>query len=622
VCGICGTTSAGDGTALRTMNAAMLHRGPDDEGIYVDRGDGVGLGARRLSIIDVEGGHQPLANEDGTVWAVLNGEIYNHPSLQEHLLERGHRLASRTDTEVLVHLYEDHGSELVHALEGMFAFAVWDSRRRLLLLGRDRFGEKPLFYTECGGELTFASELKPLLQGLGYSRELDPAAFDAYFVFGYLPGNGSFVRGVDQLEPGSLLVWDLARRASTTHRYWSPPRMPATQPTPLFELVDETHELLEASVRSRLISDVPLGVFLSGGVDSTLVAALAAANTSGPLQTFTVGYEVGAVDEREAARRSAALIGAEHHELVLGETDVAERVPGFIRALGQPLADEAFVALRALAEFARAQVTVAVGGEGADELFGGYPRYRWMARAEHVPAWLPRASAARAAGLIERMVGGAHTGRVKDVLTPRTPVQRHVHWVAGPRVDVRAELYGPRLRGYLAVEPAPPGFEGLASSNGSVEAAFMHLDQMQWLPGDVLLKADRATMQASLEFRTPFLDRELAEFATSVPASLHVREGGKLLLRRVLQKVLPEASHGRRKVAFRIPSDQWLRGPLRQELLAQLDSGSLYADGWLERRAAAKLVSEHLAGRDRSAILWPLVVLGVWLDGIRELVQA
>ena len=622
MCGICGTTAAGDGAALRTMNAAMVHRGPDDEGIFVDAVANVGLAARRLSIIDIEGGHQPLANEDGTVWAVLNGEIYNHPSLQEHLRERGHRLASRSDTEVLVHLYEDHGPDLVHALEGMFAFALWDSRRRTLVLGRDRFGEKPLFFTERSHELTFASELKPLLRGVDATWELDPAAIDAYFVFGYLPGSGSFIRGVRQLEPGSVLVWDHASRTTTERRYWSPPRMPATQSTPLFELVEETQRLLDDAVRSRLVSDVPLGVFLSGGVDSTLVAALAAAHSSQPLKTFTVGYDVGSVDEREAARRSAAAVGAAHHELVLTGADVADRVPGCIRALGQPLADEAFVALRSLAEFARSEVTVAVGGEGADELFGGYPRYRWLARAERLPRWLPREHAARAVSLVEAVAGGARTARVQTVLSPQTAVQRHVRWVGGSRIDYRAALYGPRLRQYLVAEPVPPHFDDLATPNGSVEAMFMRLDQMQWLPDDVLLKADRATMQASLEFRTPFLHRELAEFATSVPAATHVRDGGKLLLRRVLQRVLPDASHARRKVAFRIPSESWLRGPLRRTLLDQLDSTSLYTDGWLERGRVSDLVSLHLEGRDRSAILWPVFVLGLWLDSIRELVSA
>jgi asparagine synthase (glutamine-hydrolysing) len=619
MCGICGTTRAGDGSPLRSMNAAMVHRGPDDEGIYVDPASGVGLGARRLSIIDVEGGHQPLANEDGTVWAVLNGEIYNHPSLQKRLSERGHNLSSHTDTEVLVHLYEDHGPDLVHALEGMFAFALWDSRRQRLLLGRDRFGEKPLFYTERGGVLTFASELKPLLRGVGGSHELDPAAIDAYFAFGYLPGPGSFVRGVGQVAAGSLLLWDMSTAASTAQRYWSPPQMPSKEGTPLFELVDETRALLETAVRSRLLSDVPLGLFLSGGVDSTLVAALAAAHASKPLKTFTVGYDVGSVNETDAARRSASLIGAEHHELVLTEEDVAEEVPRSLRALSEPLADEAYVALRALAGFARPEVTVAVGGEGADELFGGYPRYRWLARAERVPGWLPRRTAARAVGLLERTPSADRISRARYVLSPGTELQRHVRWIAAPRIDLRASLYGPRLHPYLADDPITPAFEEAGRATGSIEARFMCLDQLQWLPDDVLLKADRATMQASLEFRTPFLSRELAEFAASVPATTHVRDGGKLLLRRVLQDVLPEARHERRKVAFRIPSAEWLRGPLRNELDSQANSSALYSEGWFDRTAVRALVSAHLGGKDHSAILWPIFVLSLWLESFSDL---
>jgi asparagine synthase (glutamine-hydrolysing) len=604
------------------MNDAMVHRGPDDEGIYLDPETGVGLGARRLSIIDVAGGHQPLSNEDGSVWAVLNGEIYNHPSLQEHLRERGHRLASRTDTEVLVHLYEDHGADLVHALEGMFAFAVWDTRRRTLVLGRDRFGEKPLFYTERSGVLTFASELKPLLRGVEAAWELEAAALDAFFVFGYVPGSGSVVEGVEQVAPGSVLLWDSDARSVSTRRYWTPPQMPAEQPTPLDELVAEAGQLLEESVRSRLVSDVPLGVFLSGGVDSTLVAALAAKHSSRPVQTFSVGYDVGDVDERDAARRAATMIGTDHHELVLTQADTAEVVPQALRALGQPLADEAFVALRALAGYARPSVTVAVGGEGADELFGGYPRYRWLARGAGVPGWFPRTQAARAASLVARAGGGRRAARVRDVLRPRSTLDRHLGWVAGPRMDERAALYGRRLAPYLARQPSAPAFAELAATNGSVAGQFMRFDQLQWLPDDVLLKADRATMQASLEFRTPFLDRELAEFAASVPASTHVRGRGKLLLRRVLEHVLPDAPSGRRKTAFRIPSAEWLRGPLRPELAAQIASGPLFSEGWLRQERAAALAAQHDAGEDRSAVLWPIFVLSLWLEGFRELVAA
>ncbi|MBA2476538.1 MAG: asparagine synthase (glutamine-hydrolyzing), partial [Actinobacteria bacterium] len=534
MCGICGSTHARDGRALAAMNAAMVHRGPDDDGIYVDPAAGVGLGARRLSIIDVAGGHQPLSSEDGSIWAVLNGEIYNHPRLMDGLASRGHTLATRTDTEVLVHLYEDYGAELVHALEGMYVFAIWDARRRVLLLGRDRFGEKPLFYSERAGVLTFASELSALVQGLESGWEVDEAAVDSFFVFGYVPGERAIVRGVQQLPPGHLLVWDGHTRSSSTQRYWAPPRMPADGNTPLPELVAETRRLLEASVRSRLISDVPLGVFLSGGVDSTLVAAVAAGLSSEPLRTFTVGYDTGTVNETDPARRVAALLGADHRELMLTESDVAALVPRFLAELDQPLADEAYVPLRALAEFARESVTVAVGGEGADELFGGYPRYRWLARSERLPDWLPRERAARAARVLERAPAGARVKRLREVMSADSVLERHVDWVTGRRAALRPSVYGGRLRpyadgrGFLEL-PRGGGLEG----DGRVEGDFMRLDQLRWLPDDILAKADRATMRASLEFRTPFLHRELAELAASIPASTHVAGGGKRLLRQV-----------------------------------------------------------------------------------------
>jgi asparagine synthase (glutamine-hydrolysing) len=622
MCGICGTTVGDADVAIRRMNAAMVHRGPDDEGVYVDPESGVGLGARRLSIIDVEGGHQPISNEDGTVWAVLNGEIYNHPGLMERLRSRGHSLSSRADTEVLVHLYEDHGPDLVHALEGMFAFAIWDAREQLLLLGRDRFGEKPLVYLRDGPDFTFASELTALRAGAdGAPWELDPRALDAYFTFGYTTGVGSVVQGVEQLEPGCTLVWQRSALEPSIRRYWSPPEMPAHDGTPLFDLAQEARELLEESVRSRLLSDVPLGVFLSGGVDSTLVAALAASQGKGRLKTFTVGYDTGTFSETDPARRAAVAIGSEHHELILTQADIAARVPGYLAEVDEPIADEAFVALRALAEFARSShVTVAVGGEGADELFGGYPRYRWLARAEHIPSWVPRRKAARIARATSRAARGDRIDRLHAVLVPVSPVERHVRWVTRGRPDLRARLYGARLVEALSVSHADRLGEVVnAPGNGSLGGSFMRLDQLRWLPDDVLVKADRATMLASLEFRTPFLSRQVAEFAASVPASTHFRGGGKYLLRRVLTEVLPKAAHGRRKVAFRTPTAEWLRGPLKPALVEQLESGALYEEGWFDRDALRAVTQEHLARvSDWSHVLWPLFSFGCWLDRFHE----
>jgi asparagine synthase (glutamine-hydrolysing) len=512
---------------------------------------------------------------------------------------------------VLVHLYERYGVDLVHELEGMYAFAIWDGRRRRLLLVRDRFGEKPLFYTERDGTLVFASELTSLLAGIRDIPTIDTAALDAYFTYGYVSADRSVLAGVKQLRAGHLLVWDADRQRSNIRRYWRPPGHGDGRNRPLSELVSETAELLDRSVKSRLISDVPLGVFLSGGVDSTLVAVLAARHTAGRLKTFTVDYDVGSVGERAGARAAATAIGSDHHELVLTTNTVRDLVPGLLGQLDQPLADPAFVPLWALSDFARSHVTVAVGGEGADELFGGYPRYRWLARGAALPRWMPRRLAAATAGSIGRASGRRQLSRLGDVLAPSPLLERHVDWVTAKRRRLRARLYGPRLREVLRDAPveAPAGVE---FSEDDVVGSLMRLDQLQWLPDDVLAKADRATMRASLEFRTPFLARELVEFAATVPPEVHVKEGGKLLLRRVLRRIAPDVRCGR-KVAFRTPMAEWLRGPLASALTGQLSESRLYSDGWLERETVASWIRTHSAGHsDMSQALWPIFVLGCW----------
>jgi asparagine synthase (glutamine-hydrolysing) len=619
MCGICGSTDDGQRVRVARMNAAMFRRGPDDEGTFFDQRSGVALGARRLSIIDVEGGHQPVCNEDRTIWAVLNGEVYNHPVLQASLRSRGHRLASGVDTEVLVHLYEEYGEAMVHALEGMYAFALWDSRREQLLIVRDRFGEKPLFYADRGGDLIFASELDSLLAGLGSEVELDPAAVDAFFVFGYVPGPAAIVRGVRQLPPGHLLRWSPRTRRAEVERYWRPQAAQSSCEAESFgDLVAETGRLLEDSVRSRLLADVPLGVFLSGGLDSTLIAALAAKVSDRPIKTFTVGYDVGEVSETGEARRTAAALGAEHHELVLTEAELAARIPGLLAGMDQPLADQALVSLHAIAEVARQDVTVAVGGEGADELFGGYPRYRWLWRAEQLHGRVPAAIAGPMAAAVRR-TPHPRAARVADVFQPRALMERHLDWVTASRSAARNRLYGPALRD-VASGNALAGLRARLDGDAGapVMARLMLLDQLHWLPDDVLVKADRAGMRVSLEIRTPYLNRELAEFAATVPDSVHAGRGGKALLRALLEDVAPEAARRRPKTAFRVPAADWLRGPLAPLLDRQLAAGSAFAEGWFDRTEATRLVSEHRDGtRDASSVLWPLLAFGLWLDRIR-----
>lgn len=362
-----------------------------------------------------------------------------------------------------------------------------------------------------------------------------------------------------------------------------------------------------------------MGVFLSGGIDSTLVAALSAEDSPDPIKTFSVGYDTGSVNETSAASRVADLIGAEHHELVVTEREIASRLPSIIRELDQPLADEALVPLRLLAEFARPDVTVAVGGEGADETFGGYPRYRWLARSAGLHERVPRHVLSGIARVVETMPRLGRASRLRDVLVSVSLVHRHINWVTDGRPGLRASLYGSRLTRFAERDEFAERVEELVGCevDRGIEAAFMRLDQLHWLPGDVLMKADWATMRASLEFRTPFLGRELAEFAATVPARLHVQEGGKLLLRRVLREVLPQAAHYQPKIAFRTPASDWLRGPLWPVLSEQLRSGSLFSEAWFDQTAVSSLAERHRSGRaDWSHVLWPILVLGIWLDDL------
>jgi asparagine synthase (glutamine-hydrolysing) len=601
------------------MNAAMVHRGPDDGGSHTSEPLGIAIGARRLSIIDVAGGHQPISNEDATVWAVLNGEIYNHPALQALLRRRGHTLRTGTDTEVLVHLYEEYGDDLVHALEGMFAFAILDERRGRLLVGRDRFGEKPLFFTAPDGTLTFASELDALLVGSGVDLQLDPIALDEYFVLGYVRTPRSIARHVEQLPAGHLLSWQSTDRVPRLHRYWAPPE-PEEWPRGEDEadLVAETLRLLEDSVRGRMLADVPLGILLSGGLDSTLLAAIATRVGGRRVKSFTVGYDTGTESELDAAGATAQALGTEHHELVLTADALAARAPKVLSAIDQPVADPALVALNAVAEFARQEVTVAVGGEGADELFGGYPRYIWLARARMLDGRVPptlRRAGARGLSSLARGRGR----RLSDVLEPLSAADRHLDWVTGGRRHTREALYGPTMNGGVdhdaivrsvhdatAVDPHQP-----------LAAAFMRMDQKMWLQDDVLPKADRAGMLVSLELRTPYLNRELAEFAASVSPAVHLAGGGKRLLRGVLDEVAPGVPR-RRKRAFGVPMAEWLRGSLRPLLEEHVRHSSVYDEGLFDRDEVGRRVARHVSrAADESAVLWPLLTLGLWLDARR-----
>jgi asparagine synthase (glutamine-hydrolysing) len=609
MCGICGITHDESGERVRAMNSRMVHRGPDDEGVYVDPACAFAMGVRRLSVIDLSGGHQPIANEDESVWAVLNGEIYNFEALSDHLRRAGHALRSATDTEVLVHLYEDYGAELVHALDGMYGFAIWDARRRRLLLARDRFGEKPLFYCERPGHLVFASELSALRSGLDFAPDLDPGSLDAYLVLGYVPGAQTIFENIRALEPGSILEWSVDMPTPRVSRYWTMPTRPRRRAGSMKDYAEEASVLLRRAVRSRLIADVPVGVLLSGGLDSSLVARTVAEVGGLPLRTFTVSYDVGTVSEASEARDIARRLGAEHHEFKMSVSDVQARVPAVLAALDQPNADPALVALHAVSELARQTVTVVLGGEGADELFGGYPRYRWLARAERLAKVLPPVLG-RLGARVTELSSNPKAARVSALLLPAHTVERQIEWVASGLRARRETLYGDRLKTAvhddLAVSDAETVFARTGA--GGPIGRLMQLDQARYLPDDVLAKGDRATMQLSLEMRSPFLSRELAEFSAGIPDEVHVRNGGKAVLRAVARDMPGMGRKSRAKTAFRVPLAEWLRGPLAPVVDQLSVDGRLVRDQWIDGGELRRLVTAHQSGdEDHGRVIWTVM---------------
>jgi asparagine synthase (glutamine-hydrolysing) len=609
MCGICGVAGHVDGNVLRAMTDSLTHRGPDDSGFHA--APGIALGVRRLSIIDVPGGHQPIANEDGSVTVVFNGEIYNHQELRGRLEARGHRFATRTDTEVLVHLYEEYGDALVHLLQGMFAFALWDDKRRRLLLARDRLGIKPLYYTEANGAFLFASEVKALLEHPDVHAAPDLEALDLYLTFRYVPGPATLFKGIKKLPPGHTLV--VANGHHRIDRYWELVLGDYQPGARLDETVEEFAALLQETTRRHLISDVPVGVLLSGGIDSSVVAALAASTnlhqpppsftnlhqpsppstilhqpppTSTPFQSFTVGFDLpGAHNELEEARTVARHLGTDHHELVL-TPDAAALLPRLVRHLDEPIADPAVLPTYLICEFARARVPVVLTGEGGDELLAGYPRYIWFDRARRlqraVPRWL-RQTALAASRLTP--IGARYHRALDNVLAERTDVERHLHWVAGLAPELRAELapHVPRTTHHA--------FESyLTDSPGGAVHRLMALDMRTWLVDDVLTKMDKMSMAVSVEARVPFLDHRLVEFVAGVPLAIKLAHGPKTLLKRAAAPLLPATTVRRRKHAFQIPLEPWLAGPLSSFVREVLLDGPAQQRGWFDTRQLEKML--------------------------------
>ncbi len=614
MCGICGVAGPGaaDIEAVRRMNARLVHRGPDSDGVF--EGDGVALAMRRLSIIDLEHGDQPISNEDGSITVVQNGEIYNYRELRGELERRGHRFATHSDTEVLVHLYEEHGDGFVERLRGMFAIALWDSGSHRLLLARDRFGIKPLYYRLAGGTLSFASELKAMFEQPGFSRQIDPRAVAAYLAFNSIPAPLTIFTEARKLPAGGLLIWHDGEVEQT--RYARPEPVPAakTRRRPADELADELRETLRDSIRAHLVADVPVGVLLSGGVDSAGIVALAAGEQADPVKTFSVGFEEASFDELDRARLVAGRYGTDHHEIVL-RPDAVELFPKLVEAFDEPFGDSSALPTYLVSELAAGEVKVALSGEGGDELFGGYYTYvadllaprvgRLAALAAPLAEMLPSSSAKVSLDYkAKRFARGAGL----------PPLERHHAWKEIFSRQLQSSLLGDRDPGW---DPVDVYRERYAETAGAEPLARLQdVDLGIYLVDDLLVKTDRSSMAHSLELRVPFLDNEVAAMALGLATPLKVRGlAKKRLLRQALAPLLPKEVLSGPKQGFSIPVAAWLRGPLQGFARETLSAETLSRQGWLDPATVTALLDRHCAGReDLSRQLWGLIAFTLWFD--------
>ena len=622
MCGIVGVVRpagrAADGALLARMNEAILHRGPDEEGVYL-RGR-VGMAMRRLAIIDLAGGQQPIANEDGTAWIVYNGESSNYRELQEALERRGHRFRSDCDTEAVVHAYEEWGADCPRHFRGMFAFAIWDERREELFLARDRVGKKPLLYAHRpGGDFVFGSEFRALLRHPEVGREVDREAIHHYLTLMCVPAPLTAYRDIRKLEPGHTLT--LSRDGQVrTERYWQPDfnrKIKITEE----EAGERAVELLREAVRVRLMSEVPLGAFLSGGIDSSAVVALMAEESSTPVKTFSIGFEEQDFSELHHARRVAERVGAEHHEFVV-RPDAMEVLPTLVEHYGEPYADSSAIPTYYVSRETRRHVTVALNGDGGDECFAGYERYaamRFSERYRKFPGLLRALH--RAMGLLPiSELRPTRARKVRRFLRAASlpPVERYLSWVSTVQRDAKDELYTDEFREEVGHRDAGdwlrPWF-ARANGAGVVDAALL-ADTMTYLPNDLLVKVDIASMANSLEARSPFLDHHVIEFAASLPEHLKLRGlTTKYILKKTLQKLLPSENLTRGKMGFGVPVGHWFRGQMQPFLREQLLSERASRRGLFRPEAVRRMVELHTRGeRDYAHQLWTLLMLELWFQ--------
>ncbi len=617
MCGIAGMILAPpgvvDAATVHRMCQTIVHRGPDDEGIYAKAG--VGLGMRRLSIIDLSGGRQPVHNEDKTIWVVFNGEIYNFPELRKELERSDHQFYTNTDTEVIVHLYETYGPDCVQKLRGMFALAVYDERGRRLLLARDRLGKKPLHYAFDGARLLFGSEIKALLAVAPELVEVDREALLGYFYFGYIPDPATAFRGIRKLPPGHLL--QLADGKVSVQRYWDLPAFGTAEPKSEEEHLDEMERHLAEAVRIRLISDVPLGAFLSGGVDSSTVVALMARASSERVKTFTIGFAREDFNEARAARLVSQRFGTEHHELVV-EPKIGETLQQLSASLEEPFADSSILPTYYVSRMTRKYVTVALAGDGGDELFGGYDRYAINLRGQtlnRIPSW---AGKYYRESIFPRLPAGFHGRRF---LFNATLGDRDRYLDSISFLSVFGRERGIFSKDFLSeadtLTSPLRAFQGYFDDVPAKDllSRMLYLDAKTYLPFDILTKVDRMSMASSLEVRAPILDHVFVEWATRLPTDMKFRQGqGKYLLKKLAARVgVPQQVLDRPKQGFALPLVHWMRGELKKELLAILVEPRTLQRGYFDAQAVRDLLDEHWRGRrDRSSEIWMMLMFELW----------
>lgn len=624
MCGIVGMVQRGerpvDENLLARMCEAIRHRGPDEDGFY--KNASVGLAMRRLAIIDLKGGQQPIPNEDRSAWIVFNGEIYNYRELRADLEKLGHHFHTDCDTEVIIHAYDRYGADCPKYLRGMFAFAIWDERKQELLLARDRVGKKPLLYARLNNQLVFASEFTALLLHPDISREIDRNALHYYLSFMCVPAPLTAYRDIRKLEPGHTLRYTPLDGEIKIERYWQPDFSQKLKMTEE-EAGERAVAHLREAVRVRLMSEVPLGAFLSGGIDSSAVVALMSEQSSEPVKTFSIGFEEQDFSELHHARRVAEHIGADHHEFIV-RPNAMEVLPTLVEHYGEPYADSSAIPTYYVARETRKHVTVALNGDGGDECFAGYERYAAMQLAEkyhRLPNALRQAVIGRAVELLPAPANNrTRLGRVKRFMRAAAlpKVERYLRWTSVFDREAQSELYSESFRRETASLDAAnflkPWFTR-ANGTGLLDATLL-ADTMTYLPNDLLVKVDIASMAVSLEARSPFLDHHVIEFAASLPEKMKLRGlTTKYLLKRVLKQLLPAENLERRKMGFGVPIGHWFRHEMQAFLRETLLSEKALRRGLFKTQASTRMIEQHVSGKqDFAHQLWTLLMLELWFQ--------